>query len=167
MPSLTKIRTTFSFEKLKRQIKGIIKDEYTKYGEVLADFSKANLVRGVDQKGQPLKELVDQTKRKRGRGGYPGKKDSKSRATKSDKPLIYTGKLEKSIKGIQRGFSMNDYGELHDTGKNTIVGGEKVTRKVMPRRSFIAQPDGKQFQDRAKKELITQFVDKLERALTK
>mgnify|MGYP003645173761 FL=1 len=157
--SITTINMDFSFHKLKSKIKGIIDDEYTKYGEVLADLSISNLIKGVDQEGSKLKPLSGKTKSRRRRGRYPGVfKNNPAIATSSEKPLTYTGDLEKSIKGINQGFSMNDYGDFHDRGVSTKVGGETVGR---PERSFIAKPDGKQFQDRAKKELIVQFATKL------
>ena len=146
---LTKLSTNFSFEKLKRNIKQLIKEEHTKYGKVLADNSVKNLVRSQDFKKQPLKKLSSTTLGQRRSGVHP---EGKVQPTSSTKPLIYTGELEKSIKGIEGGYELKEYGWLHHNGVST----GDIER---PERPFLAQTDDQDFQKLATRELIPQFVD--------
>ena len=102
-----KIRTTFSFDKLGRNIEKIMQKHAERAGRVSVQGIKDAIDSG---KFEPISEA---TKYVRKEGLSPNANFTK---TSSTKPLVHTGKLRRSIKWVSRGLkgiAAEEYGLYH------------------------------------------------------
>ena len=102
------IRTTFDFGKLASKIEGIMNDVVDDGKRLYRATTRDNLKEGKIRKLRPASIEA----RKRGHY-WKGKKVT---PTTSTKPLVYTGELLNSIRVVDKGIEMWDYGLNHHEG---------------------------------------------------
>lgn len=101
------IYISFDFEKLVKKLPEITKDFHDKNKHDYAEITAKNITDG-------LRGLKDASKKARRRGVYWG--GERVTPTSSNKPLVYTGRLLESIKMVDDGIEMMEYGIHHHRG---------------------------------------------------
>ena len=154
------IKTTFDFGKLERKIPDILNDLVDESKMVYAEMSAKNISDGL----RPLKKASIEARKK---GHYWGGK--KVTPTTSTKPLVYTGELFKSIKIVDKGVEMWDYGLHHHKGFEIPMKRAGVTfnQKVAPRKFLALKLDGKSIKGTKYGKSQQQFIDKMYKKIGK
>ena len=124
------IYTSFDFGKLSRALDAITKDTVDKSKHAYAEMTAKNITDAL----RPLRPLSIEMRKK---GHYWGGK--KVAPTSSTKPLVYTGRLLESIKMVDDGMEMMEYGIHHHKGFDIPrkKAGIEWNQKVNPR-PFLA-----------------------------
>ena len=126
-----KITSNFSFSKLANNIDKILKDSNLSVAEGLAAKTRKNIEGGL----QPQLSPATIEARQKGQSSFSGHNPS---STTETRPLIYTGRLLKSIKATEKGVEGESYGLEHETGfpgKKEFLGEKRDT----PPRPFLAK----------------------------
>lgn len=131
-------KSNFSFRKLGSKLGDVLGEQNEKIIDSLAQMTKRNI---SDGKLRPLSQNTLEIRR-RGLSTFSG--HSPSPKPGETRPLLYTGRLLNSIKPVEGGIEMMEYGVEHNDGFNTPEG------KFVPARTFIA---GEKELKRDKKEL--------------
>ena len=130
----SKIKSTFSFAKLARSVDKIINESVDVMGKTAEQVMKKRIDDGLKPPLEPF------TLRMRKRGvGWMGKKVP---STSSDKPLLQTGSLYRSLTYIKsdKSIQMNSYGKKHQEGFPNPI----TARKPIPKREFmVSETDAK------------------------
>ena len=136
--------SNFSFEKLANKLGEVLGEQNEAIIDSLAQMTKRNITNGN------LRALSTATLEAR-RGGDSSFKGHNPSPTTETRPLLYSGALLKSIKPVEDGIEMLEYGLAHNEGFTTpraeIGFGNS---KSVPARQFIA---GEQELKRDKKQL--------------
>ena len=130
-------KSNFSFRKLGSKLGDVLGEQNEKIIDSLAQITKRNI---SDGKLRPLSQNTLEIRR-RGLSTFSGHSPSPTTETR---PLLYTGRLLNSIKPVEGGIEMMEYGVEHNDGFNTPEG------KFVAQRTFIA---GEKELKRDKKEL--------------
>tara|TARA_R100001443_G_C3252421_1_gene153595 strand:+ start:35 stop:556 length:522 start_codon:yes stop_codon:yes gene_type:complete len=136
-----KFSTNFDFGKLADKMTDILGEQNESIIDSLAQMTKRNITDG-NLRGLSESTLIA---RRKGRTSFDGHRPSPTTETR---PLLYTGRLLKSIKPVEDGIEMLDYGLEHNDGFKTppweirvkigsSVVGLGSSKKVFPR-TFIA-----------------------------
>ena len=123
----SKIKSTFSFAKLARSVDKIINESVDAIGQTAEQVMKKRIDDGLKPPLEPF------TLRMRKKGvGWMGKKVP---STSSDKPLLQTGSLYRSLTYIKanKRIEMNSYGKKHQDGFPNPI----TSRKPIPKREFM------------------------------
>tara|TARA_Y100001963_G_C6522714_1_gene327351 strand:+ start:103 stop:561 length:459 start_codon:yes stop_codon:yes gene_type:complete len=149
-PSL-KITSNFSFQKLAKNLNAVIKDSNLDISTSIAKNSKKNILDGVP----PALRPSTLRQRRVGASSFPGHKPS---ATTETRPLLYSKRLFDSIKGVEEGLEIMEYGPMHNDGPQT------GTKGTIPQRKFIAEvQDNKEDLEKIESAL----VKRMEKAMRK
>ena len=125
-----KITSNFSFSKLANNIDKILKGSNQSILRSLAKKTRENIKGGLQPK------LSDATieARQKGQSSFDG---HSPKSTPETRPLIYTGRLLKSIKATEKGVEGEPYGLEHETGFTTTK--FKGKTRTVPPRPFLAK----------------------------
>ena len=125
-----KNKSNFSFDKAVAELKNIQNGYLGLIGEDVVQEAKHRIMESDPSIIEPLTSF---TKRMRREGRYWGGKSGNQYKTNSEKPLVHTGRLLKSIKKEKNGVSMIGYAKIQNDGWNS---GGKWQGKV-PAREFL------------------------------
>ena len=125
-----KITSNFSFSKLANNIDKILKDSNLSVAEGLAEKTRKNIEGGL----QPQLSGATIEARQKGQSSFSGHNPSPTTETR---PLIYTGRLLKSIKATEKGVEGEPYGLEHEAGFTTTK--FKGKTRTVPPRPFLAK----------------------------
>tara|TARA_R100000742_G_C4258034_1_gene75889 strand:- start:494 stop:1006 length:513 start_codon:yes stop_codon:yes gene_type:complete len=103
---IEKIEINFSFGKLLKNLDKVLEENMMDRKEIFAQGMKENIQK---KKFKPISKTTKRIREK----GLSGHVKSNNFKTTSSKPLIHTSKLLKSIKPVQDGVSMLEYGKYH------------------------------------------------------
>ena len=119
-------KSNFSFRKLGSKLEDVLGSSNGKIIDELAQMTKRNITDGK------LRSLSPATisAREKGISSFSGHSPSPKPGEK--RPLLYTGRLLKSIKPVKDGIEMESYGLEHHEGFTT------PEKKFVPSRKFIA-----------------------------
>ena len=113
--------SNFSFEKLANKLGEVLGEQNEAIIDSLAQMTKRNITDGN------LRGLSQSTLEAR-RVGYSSFKGHNPSPTTETRPLLYSGRLLKSIKPVEDGIEMLDYGLEHNDGFTTSMGKEVFSR---------------------------------------
>ena len=156
-----KFTSNFRFSKLSSQLDDILGSNNESIIDSLAQITKRNISDGK------LRRLSQSTIEMRQLGGSTFKNHNTS-PTSETRPLLYTGRLLKSIKPVKDGIEMLEYGEFHNDGFRTpnVEAGFGKNKSVPPRR-FIAGADDLKRDKKELEKTQDDLVKKMNKAMLK
>ena len=144
-------KSNFDFGKLSRNLDAVIDDSQLDISTAIAKNTKKNILDGVSP---ALKESTLRQRRE-GRTSFDGHDPKKTPG--ETRPLYYSQRLFKSIKGTKEGLEIMDYYEEHQRG---FTG----THGRVPKRKFVAEiQDNKEDLNKVQSSL----VKRIEKAMKK
>ena len=151
-----KFTSNFSFRKLSQNLNAVIDDSNLSISEAIAKNTKKNILSGVApalEESTLIQRRTGRTSKKWKAGGHsPVETPSETR------PLYYSQRLFKSIKGTKEGLEIMDYGLEHNDGT------QPGTHGTIPQRKFIAKiQDNKEDLNKVENSLIS----RIEKAMKK
>ena len=149
-----KITSNFSFSKLANNIDKILKDSNLSVAEGLAAKTRKNIEGGL----QPQLSPATIEARQKGQSSFSGHNPS---STTETRPLIYTGRLLKSIKATEKGVEGEPYGLEHERGFTTEE--FKGKTRTAPPRPFLA----KDIDSKEAGNIKGKIIDKMNKAMKK
>ena len=147
-------KSNFSFEKLSKNLDGILGAKNEEIIDILAQITKRNI---SDGKLRPLTPTTLEVRR-RGLSTFSG---HNSKPTTETKPLLYTGRLLNSIKPVKEGIEMMAYGVEHNEGFTTPEG------RNVPSRTFIVGSKDLKRDEKKIKKIQDDLVGKMNKAMRK
>ena len=147
-----KFTSNFSFRKLSQNLNAVIDGSNLNIAEAIAKNTKKNILDGVTP---ALKEST-LIQRRKGVSSFDGHDTTKTPS--ETRPLYYSQRLFKSIKGTKEGLEIMDYAFEHNDGT------QQGTHGTIPQRKFIAEiQDNKEDLSKVENSLIS----RIEKAMKK
>ena len=149
-----KFTSNFSFRKLSQNLNAVIDDSNLSISAAIAKNTKKNILSGV----APALEESTLIQRRTGKTSWKADGHRPAETPSETRPLYYSQRLFKSIKGTKEGLEIMDYGLEHNDGT------QSGTHGTIPQRKFIAEiQDNKEDLNKVENSLIS----RIEKAMKK